>query len=126
MTDDFQQQLEKVLTEFGMWRAEEKCKPDQEAGEVDFGWIPEWGVPQRRLPYCTMHLLPLEHDIPLPPLTPELAWRCVEAARLRGWVVLIRDHMIIVGDQTVGRARVRANTLAEALITAIAAALETK
>jgi hypothetical protein len=95
-TDDFQQQFEKVLTEFGLM---DRVNPFAE----------------------------------VPPLTPELAWRCLIAAMDKGFAmggekgagINAGDYCIRIGGIEDGSyLHIHNADPAEALITGIAAALE--
>ena len=128
MTPDFQQKLEKVLTELGLYI---DC-PRTSATKDQFGWrCVDCGT------YDAKDISKIKHGRRgvspryVPPLTPELAWRCVEAAYKRGFTAHIWAHALAgsidIFDQATCQRRATADVkgnLAEALITAIAAALE--
>ena len=112
MTPDLKAKLETVLTALGMYEAGQQCTAPRKRISMDEV-------------YCAEHREINDHDIPVPELTPELAWR-----------VLLEAFRRAQKEFSVGRAKViaqwaqdaldprKGQTSAEALITAIASALE--
>ena len=117
MTPEFQQKFETVLTAFGMYARGACLIPlkrivtaDANDQIVEQWWCREHGEFDSFAP----------HDVPLPDLTPELAWRVLVAAHAASRTNqklenALDDWWFRLDD---------ADIIAEALITAIADALE--
>ena len=120
MTPDLKTKLAKVLTAFGMYEAGQQCTAPRKRISMDEV-------------YCAEHREINDHDIPVPELTPELAWRVLIAAANKFYrcEIAAMDELhsenygcIVNYDGSDEIARAYGKTPEEALIAAIAAALE--